>query len=178
MPRNVPRVYVQPLGAYNEAKAGGAWVEVDSDPETFQDDIQDVLEASSVPNEEEWAYHDYENFGGISIGEYESVETLSKLVELLEDKDAGAVAGALDHVGGLQYLDEAEDVLENQYAGEYSSLEDWAWDFLEDSGQLSEVPESLKNYIDVEKWARDAELGGDVFSHEDQSGQVHVFWSR
>jgi antirestriction protein len=176
--KTMPSVYVQPLGAYNEGRGGGAWVEVDSDPDLFQDAINEVLEASPVRGEEEWGFHDYDGFPkGLGLGEYESVEDLSKLVELFEEHDEGAVAGALDIAGGTNYLDEVENILGERYAGEWKSLEDWGWEFLEGTGALQEVPESLKNYIDVEKWARDAQLGGDISTYEDASGMVHVFWS-
>jgi antirestriction protein len=67
--------------------------------------------------------------------------------------------------------------METHYQGGHDSLEAWAAQFLEDSGSLAEVPESLRGYIDFEAWARDAELGGDVFTVE-VDGVVHVFWSR
>jgi antirestriction protein len=35
----------------------------------------------------------------------------------------------------------------------------------------------LKGYIDVEAYARDLEMGGDVFTVE-EGCQVHVFWGR
>jgi hypothetical protein len=57
------------------------------------------------------------------------------------------------------------------------SLASWAESFLEDTGSLKDVSESLRNYIDFESWADDAEMNGDVFSIE-AGGNVHVFWAR
>ena len=36
---------------------------------------------------EEWAIHDYEGFGNISLDEYESIEYISKLGQILDNAD-------------------------------------------------------------------------------------------
>ncbi len=54
-------------------------------------------------------------------------------------------------------------------------IEHPAEQWLEDTGSLKDVPESLRNYIDFESWADDAEVNGDIFTVED-GGEVHVFW--
>jgi len=51
----------------------------------------------------------------------------------------------------------------------------WAEQFLEDTGALKDVPESLRYYIDFEKWADDAQMNGDVFEVK-TGGKVAVFW--
>jgi antirestriction protein len=56
-------------------------------------------------------------------------------------------------------------------------VEAYAEDLLDSTGELDQVPEHLRSYIDVEAYARDIELNGDVFTVEDGS-EVHVFWGR
>jgi antirestriction protein len=73
--------------------------------------------------------------------------------------------------------DEARRLLEECYQGSWESLEAWAEELLESSGDLDQVPQHLRPYIDVEAYARDLELGGDVFTVEDGC-QVHVFFGR
>jgi antirestriction protein len=56
----------------------------------------------------------------------------------------------------------------------YSNEEDWAAEWLEETGGLEGVPAHLANYIDFEAYARDARLGGDVvFVRHD--GELWVF---
>lgn len=47
-----------------------------------------------------------------------------------------------------------------------------AEELLEETGQLSEIPENLRYYFDYEKYARDIRLGGDMCE-----SNGHFFWS-
>ena len=51
----------------------------------------------------------------------------------------------------------------------------YAEDYLTDSGLLDEVPDSLKYYIDVDAYARDMLLSGDI-TEIDIMGTTYVFW--
>jgi antirestriction protein len=70
--------------------------------------------------------------------------------------------------------DEARRILEECYQGSWESLEAWAEDLLESTGDLDQVPEHLRCYIDVAAYARDLELSGDVFTVE-EGCRIHVF---
>lgn len=118
---------------------------------------------------------------GPIIADREDVPRTDRLDELVEfagidDDDRRELVLALygDHAddvrGCLRYIDD-------HYAGEARSLEDWAEEFMEDTGQLDQIPESLRAYFDFEKFARDLEYGGDVFTVDLASGNVGVFWS-
>jgi len=52
------------------------------------------------------------------------------------------------------------NAFESAYMGTYESPEAFAEQYLEDSGLLSEVPESLRYYIDVASFARDLFIDG------------------
>ena len=41
-------------------------------------------------------------------------------------------------------------------------LVEWAEEFIDSTGMLDNVPEEFRRYFDVEAWAQDAELSGDV----------------
>ena len=51
----------------------------------------------------------------------------------------------------------------------------YAEDYLSDSGLLDEVPESLRYYMDVDAFARDMLLAGDI-TEIDIMGATYVFW--
>src|SRR5690606_21286103 len=72
-------------------------------------------------------------------------------------------------------LNEARAAFED-YAGEYKSLEDFAYEFTEQTGV--KIPDSLANYIDYAAMGRDLEYGGDVFTIETGFEEVHIFWAR
>lgn len=179
--KDSPSIYLADLAAYNSGRLHGETVELDGDAnhnlEQIRETIARVLRTSPVADAEEWAIHDYQGFGDLKLGEYEDLEKVANLAALMNEH--GTVLAALvSHFGGLSYLDEAVRHMEENYQGTHDSLEAWAEQYLEDTGALSEVPESLRNYIDFEAWARDAELGGDIFGLTDSDGTLHVFWSR
>ena len=84
----------------------------------------------------------------------------------------------MDYYGGLSELDEVEEALRERYAGEFESREAWAEETLKEMGTLEQVPELLRPYLDLERYARDLELSGDFIVLEGQGGQkLSVFWS-
>jgi antirestriction protein len=177
---DLPRVYVADLAAYTAGRLHGEWVDLDGDASENHDRLRSavtrVLDESPVAGAEEVALHDYEGFGELRLGEYEDLETVARAAALINEH--GEVFAALvSHLGGARYLDEAIRHMAEQYQGRHDSLEAWAEEYLEDAGSLSEVPESLRHYIDFEAWARDAELNGDVFSIATSEGAVHVFFN-
>lgn len=175
--RPAPRIYVADLAAYNAGNLRGEWIELtrDTTVEDLQEAIHAMLERCSRGEyvAEEYAIHDYENFQGYELDEYEHPETVVKVAAFIAEH--GALGAKL--VNQSYDVDEARGVLEDQYAGSGDSLTDWVSEFLEDSGQLAEIPERWRSYIDFEQYAHDLELGGDVFTIEAE-GTVHVFWTR
>lgn len=174
---NTPRVYVACLAAYNSGKLHGTWIDADQDADDIRREIAVMLNESPEPEAEEWAIHDFENFGGLRLSEGEDIGQLAELAELIAEH-GDVFAKLVDHVGGLQYLEHAKTLMEEEYTGAHDSLEDFAYELLEGTGQLESVPENLRPYFDCEKFARDLELGGDVFTIDGKNGQVHVFWNR
>jgi antirestriction protein len=164
-----PRIYVADLSAYNAGKLHGAWIAADRGVDEIHAEIKAMLAESPEPDAEEWAIHDYEGFGGVKLGEYEDLEEVARIGELLNEH--GPLFGKLvDHFG--RDVDESVRAMEENYAGEFDSLSDWAQQFAEDTGSADCGPYS--NYIDWESVARDAEMNGDVFTIE-TDGKVHVF---
>lgn len=126
------------------------------------------------PSAEEYAIHDHEGFDGL-IGEYTGIDEVVQIAEALSehgDKYAGLRKDGRDH-------DEAIKMIEDNYQGEYGSLEDWAEQFLDDTGAFSGLDKNspLKNYFDYERYAKDAEMGGDIMTVEGEGRKIHVFWN-
>lgn len=69
----------------------------------------------------------------------------------------------------------AESFFEDNYRGEFESLEDYARNLLEDTASLDDVPIWLQSYIDYAAIGRDEELGGGIFTIEENYKSLHVF---
>lgn len=165
------KIYVADLAAYNNGYLHGVWIDATLDIDDIHEQIKAMLESSPVDCSEEYAIHDYEGFAGYNLGEYEGIDTAHEIACFIEEH--GEIAGeVLNHFGGD--LEEATKALDEQYAGCYSSLEDYAQELTEDT---SEVPEHLAFYIDYERMGRDMELSGDIFTIETAHDEVHIFWS-
>lgn len=151
--KTAPRIYVACLAAYNSGTRHGEWIDADQDADTIAEEVQAMLAASPEPHAEEWAIHDYEGFGDISVGESESFEQVANWANGIAEH-GDAFAAWISH--DPRYNTDP-DTFEDDYLGEFDSLEDYAEQYLDDTGILSEVPESLRYYIDVEAYARDME---------------------
>ncbi|MDX2266075.1 MAG: antirestriction protein ArdA [Hyphomicrobiales bacterium] len=74
-----PRIYVACLAAYNNGYLHGAWIDADQDAYEIRNEIAAMLARSPIENAEEYAIHDYEGFEGVTIGEYDSVESVAQM---------------------------------------------------------------------------------------------------
>jgi antirestriction protein len=173
---DMPRIYVACLASYNAGELHGAWIDVDGDADDLQVAIGKMLAASPERDAEEWAIHDFEGFGSLHLEEYASLERVAAMAELVREHGEELAGEVLNHFGGD--VEEAREALEDNYQGCHASLEDYAEAFMEDTGSLEGVPESIRPYIDYERMARDWELGGDIFTVETSYNEVHVFWNR
>ena len=70
---------------YNNGILHGQWIDANQSETELYQAIKKVLASSPIPDAEEWAIHDYESFGSISISEYEDIATISALANLIEE---------------------------------------------------------------------------------------------
>ena len=167
---NGARIYVASLSDYNAGRLHGEWIDADQTADDIFLEVKAMLAQSREPIAEEWAIHDYEGFGGISIHEWESFETVAELAEAIEEHgDAFAAFYGYQDQGDT--VAESVDVFEEAYRGEWDSERDYAEQFAEDIGL--EIPEWLAGYVDWESYARDL-FCGDYYSVDANPG-VYVF---
>ena len=163
---DTPRIYVACLKSYNAGKLHGRWIDA-TDTEKIHEDIQEMLAETKG---EEWAIHDYENFGGLTISEYENIDGVVRICELIEEHGE-AFAVFADHEG-VKYA--TVDRFEEAYCGQWDSEKDYA-ENLFDELYVHEVPNHIASYIDYEAFARDLFMCGDYFSLRGESGQLYIF---
>ncbi len=174
-----PRVYVADLSAYNNGTLHGVWVDATQDPDSMWEQINSMLAQSPEASAEEIAIHDYENFGPLSLSEYESITTVSKIGQGFEHHGRAflhwvAYVGTTD----ADYLDQFEDA----FQGEWSSMEEYVGELADAYGiertHDEHVPDFIRPYVrlDVEALARDLSFNYYV-ARDEQNGGVFVFES-
>ncbi|MGH1421590.1 MAG: antirestriction protein ArdA [Hyphomonas sp.] len=165
-----PRIYVACFAAYNNGFLHGCWIEATT-PDEIMDQVRTMLAASPEPDAEEWAIHDYEGFEGAILSEYASFETVCELAGFIEEH------GELGAKLYREFGEELEQVRAafDEYAGEYRSAADFAEQLHEETG--TQIPESLRYYIDWEALARDMALNGEIMVFQTGFDEVHIFWS-
>ena len=161
MNKTNPQIYVACLAAYNNGRLHGCWIDAHQEVETIHAEISAILAQSPEPFAEEWAVHDYEGFGGIELSEWPDLERVSQIAGLL-DKHGDAFAVWYQSQGGQHVeVSELEEKFSEQWQGTFDSDQDFASEFLENTGALSEVPEWAKGYFDYAAYTRDLALSGD-----------------
>lgn len=164
------RLYVACLAAYNNGILHGRWIDATRGEDHVRDEIDKMLKASPIPYAEEYAIHDYEGFEGAHIEEYSGITEVCALAAFIAEH--GALGGKLvAHFGDLE---SALVAIEDNYAGEYRSLADFAQEITKET---TTIPENLQYYIDWERMGRDLEVN-DVLAIETGFDEVHIFWQQ
>lgn len=171
-PTATPRIYVACLVAYNDGRLHGAWIDADQDAADLAQEIQTMLTESPEPHAEEWAIHDYEGFGALRLGEYETVERV-----------AAIAAGIAEHgeafAAWLSY-DEDRDpadvsAFEDAFLGEWDSLRSYAEDYAESTGLYDSAEQACSPYVtvDIDMLERDTDI--ELYTVESDHNTVYVF---
>ncbi len=128
-----------------------------------------------VPSAEEWAIHNFEGFEGIKLEEYTPLATVAALATLIEsDGEAFAAWYNNESRDSSDDVDTLRDAFQEAYRGTFRDVEAYAYDYIESTGSLNGVPEFVSRYFDYEAFARDMELGGDIWTAPGGDG-VFVF---
>jgi antirestriction protein len=174
-----PLIYVASLADYVNGSLHGEWIDATQAPEEIYEQVQRMLARSPLAKSgeavEEWAIHDYDGFGRLRIGEYESFEAVSRHARAIAEH--GPAYTAWHEWSGE---DDPERFRED-YLGTFDSIEayarqcgdDFGWERMLDE----EVSPSLRPYIsiDYELLARDLDAGGDVYAIETPEGGMWLF---
>lgn len=125
-----PRIYVASLADYVNGTLHGTWIDLDGiDLDELYEQIKAMLTKSKLPLAEEWAIHDFEGFGSIRLGEYESFERVLVWAKGIAEHGEPYAAWVTDVLGkdyGSSASDYDPETFEQQFDGEYVSLADWA----------------------------------------------------
>lgn len=170
-----PKIYVACLSAYNAGYLHGLWIDGTQQPEDIEDDIKWMLSWSPVADTEscdEFAIHDYECWEGIQLSEYEDIEKVSELAQLLEEHGK-AYAVYYQHYGN-NYA--TEEDFKDRYLGEYEDEKDFVYQMWEECGKIQHLEELNISafYIDWKAITRDWFIDS-YFSIEVGLRETYVF---
>lgn len=166
-------IFITNLGKYNEGELIGKWVELPID----DDALEDVLKEIGINEEyEEYFITDSEtNIAGLEIGEYDSIENLNDIAEQitdLDDYDIEIIDAYLYEGYDFEYAVEHKDDAIVWY--DCNDMTDIAYQYIEETGLLHDVPESLQNYFDYESFGRDMGFEGTfVFNNNGNCIQIY-----
>lgn len=166
-----PRIYVACLAAYNNGLLHGEWIYADQSADELHEAVARMLASSPQPGGEEWAIHDYEGFGSLRLGEYESLERVAAIA-------AGIVAHGDAFSAWLSYdeLQDATDMqaFEDAYRGEWDSLRAYAEDYAESTGMYDAAEKSGSQYVvvDIDMLTRDLDI--ELYTVEGDHHTIYV----
>lgn len=162
-----PAVYVGTYAKYNEGNLAGKWISLDyySNGDDF---YKDCLELHKDEQDPELMFQDFEGFPREYYGESQLDPSVWEWVQLHEDQQEIVCAYLENENPGAEPIEAL-----NAHAGTYDSPEDWAEEFLNDTGALNQIPEDLRMYFDYEAYARDA--GVNMVSFCRHNGKTIVF---
>ncbi len=178
-----PRVWIGSLADYNAGVLTGDWVDAAVDDEMLIAAAKSIVARSRDPLAEEWAIFDYDSFHGWKPGEYEDLTVVVRVARGIAQHGPAFAAWANLHDADPDMLDGFEDA----YLGHFASREAWAESVLDDMGTRDEIDPLLQEKVgdlaryvrlDVDAWAQDCWISGDIAVCHDPSGGVWVFDGR
>lgn len=154
-----PSVYVGTYAKYNSGSINGAWVDL-SEFNNYDEFIDHCKKLHEDEDDPELMFQDFENFPKSYYSESEiHADLWDEYINLAEhERELLEAYHDAGFEGGIQ---EAEDA----FIGCYKDDEDFAWNMLENTGDLNSIPEHLQGYFDLEKFARDL-----MFDHSSAGG--------
>jgi antirestriction protein len=165
-----PRIYVASLADYNAGRLHGSWIDAAQDLDSVQGAIDAMLKGSKEVIAEEFAIHDFDGFGPWKPDEYEQIETVIDVAH-------GIAQHGLAYAAWRVWTPTSEAAaFEQDYLGQWPSIEDYAEDLADDLGlKITVEPESFEAYVRLDVAAFAGDLAMDLHVAEAPEGGVWLF---
>lgn len=144
-------IYVASLSDYNAGRLHGKWISVEDDADSVYEEIKGVLKTSPQGDVEEYAIHDFEGFGGIEVGENESIEDLVSIAEVLDHFPAGVVKYYYGKVNTEELSEKCQEeyIMTTEWKTDAeSAVAEYALEYLTDHGAEG-VPQLWREHIEA-----------------------------
>ena len=168
---NAPKIYVGTYGQYNSGSLFGKWFDL-TDYANLKEFLQDCFEFHRDEFDPELMFQDWENIPDFLISEcslHKEAFVYFEATAEMDDETAEALEIYCKQINywpsnGYEVDDQLESFRES-YRGFFGgSMKDatleYAYQYIEGTGLLSGVPQSLERYFDYEAFARDLFLEG------------------
>ena len=134
-----------------------------------------MLAASREPNAEEWAIHDFDNFGPVRLSEWENLERVVAIAQGIATHGAAFACWT-------SVVDPTEAITDESFSdaliGSYESIESYADELVEGLGLAispsSWAPDMLAPYVSLD-WHAFAQSLADLHRVFEWGGQIHIF---
>ena len=177
-----PSIYIASLADYNVGKLHGTWVDMTMPLEDIDLAIRQMLERSPVLQSEgedygDWAIHDSENFGVVTVHEHDDLDTLHELAKGIAKHGPAFAAWAEANEGDP----ERWPLFTEAYLGEYDSLHGYGEHLWEEMGWQQVVDEVLPpevaryTTVDAEHLAQDLWFEGSIQLVQKPGGGCWIF---
>lgn len=153
-------IYLTNLGKYNEGFLIGEWISLP----ISSDDLEEVKKRIGINEQyEEWFITDYECDFGYDVGEYENLESLNDIAEIMEDFDSDEldiIKAFLDY--GYTFEEAARKVSSHDYMyfSDCNDMTDVAYAYIDETGLLDGKDDLITRYFDYEAFGRDMGIEG------------------
>lgn len=168
-----PRIYVASLSDYNNGLLHGTWLDASQDLDDLHSGISSMLERSPTPGAEEWAIHDYDNFGPVRIDEYEQLDVVHRIAVGIRDHGE-----PFAHWASIVGVDQDDlDRFEDAYRGTWENDIVYVESLLDELGveeALDNADIPLRAYIRIDTAMLAQDLRADLHFSAGGNG-VHVF---
>lgn len=171
------KIYITDLAAYNNGYLIGDWVALPMDEDDLKTKITEILatgaEAYGDVEHEEIFITDYEcDF--MEISEYANpfeLNIMAEKVENLSDYEVKAIKFLLKN-SLVHDFNEAMERYEDVIIHENATMEDLAYEFVNDCYNLDSLPAIISNNIDYEAIGREMEMDGQYF---EEDGNIYEY---
>lgn len=155
------KIWVGNLGKYNEGILVGEWLRLPATTEEIEA-LKNRIGINAFY--EEWFIADYEcELDGFTVGEYEDMDYLNEVAEAMANMTEDDMLAFEAMISEGYDFHEAMDKLSSGDYRIYSDCKDMtdvAYEMVEESGMLDNVPEFAARYFDYESFGRDVRLEG------------------
>ena len=162
--KTILSVWIGSLGDYNAGILRGQWFDLD---DYDLDELTAAVEELTNDGQNDYFIADSMSDYRVEVSEYENLESLYEKYNIVKDIIDEYDENAADVIAA--YTNNISDDLNNISGYEFYfysdcyTMADVAFEYLDQTGGLDEMPEHLRNYFDYDSYGRDMEIEGNFY---------------
>ena len=162
--KTILSVWIGNLGDYNAGLLNGQWFDLD---DYDRDELEEAVNELTHDGMNDYYIADSMSDYNIPVDEYESLDSLYEKYETVQEVIDQYGESAADIIAA--YTNMISDDLSNISSYDFYiysncyTMADVAFEYLDQTGGLDEIPEHLRNYFDYESYGRDMEIEGTFY---------------